>query len=284
MCITKKRILSLLLTLCMLTGLTPLSVFAIGADEGTTIIDVPQEAMVIVNGVYYGISKSWFETNNPTGKKLSLSLEMPNSVTTICNDGLRDSWSSEKQQKGCITNYNYNGDKKNDKYTIINIDFSSAENLTTIGEQAAMGIPLAGVLDLSHTKVETIGKSAFKECTEITGVILPSTLKNIGTTSAGSVFYCCSGMQFVRTAGENSEAVFDLPDKLEVIGNQSFYKCTGLPANTAITIPATVTYVGSEVFNYTPSITTITVKTKMQVIMMPKRFPTVPINMELETV
>lgn len=236
MCIIKKRILSLLLTLCMLTGLTPLSVFAIGADEGTTIIDVPQDAMVIVNEVYYGISKDWFETNNPTGEKLSLSLKMPNSVTTICKDGLRDSWSSEKQQNGCITNYNYDGDKKyTDKYTIINIDFSSAGNLTTIGEQAAMRIPLAGVLDLSNTKVETIGKNAFKECTEITGVILPSTLKNIGTTSAGSVFYCCSGMQFVRTAGKNSEAVFDLPDNLEVIGNQSFYKCTGLPANTAIT-------------------------------------------------
>lgn len=235
MCITKKRILSLLLTLCMLTGLTPLSVFAIGADEGTTIIDVPQEAMVIVDGIYYGISKDWFKTHNPTGEKLSLSLKMPNSVTTIYNDGLRDSWSYEKQQNGCITDRNYDGDgdKKytyTDKYTIINIDFSSAESLTTIGEQAAMRIPLAGVLDLSNTKVETIGKNAFKECTEITGVILPSTLKKIGTTSAGSVFYCCSGMQFVRTAGKNSEAVFDLPDNLEVIGNQSFYKCTGLPA------------------------------------------------------
>lgn len=255
-------ILSLLLTLCVLTGLTPLSVFAIGADEGTKIIEVPQDAMVIENGVYYGISKSWFKTHNPTGEKLYLSLKMPNSVTTICKDGLRDSWSSEKQRKGCITNYNYDGDKKyTDKYTIIKIDFSSAENLTTIGEQAAMRIPLEGVLDLSNTNVETIGKNAFKECTEITGVILPSTLKNIGTTSAGSVFHSCSGMQFVRTAGKNSEAVFELPDNLEVIGNQSFYKCTGLPANTAITIPASVTHVGSEVFNYTPSITTITVKT-----------------------
>lgn len=81
-----------------------------------------------------------------------------------------------------------------------------------------MGIPLKGVLDLSDTKVETIGKNAFKGCTGITGVILPSTLKNIGSTSAGSVFHSCSGMQFVRTAGKNSEAVFELPDNLEVIG------------------------------------------------------------------
>lgn len=262
MCFTKKRMLSLLLTLCIVIGLMPLSVFAVGADEGTTIIDVPQDAMVIENEVYYGISKSWFEMYNPAGKKLSLSLKLPNSVTTICKDGFRDSWSSEKQRKGCITNYNYDGDKTyTDKYTIINIDFSSAENLTTIGEQAAMRCPVEGVLDLSNTKVETIGKNAFKECTGITGVILPSTLKNIGTTSAGSVFYGCSGMQFVRTAGKNSEAVFELPDNLKVIGKQSFYKCTGLPANTAITIPASVTHVGSEVFNYTPSITTITVKT-----------------------
>ena len=220
------------------------------------IIKVPTEGMVITNGVYYGISKDWYTKNNPERKVLSLDLTIPNNVTTIYDNGFRDNWTREKEQKDCITNYD-----GEDKYTIINIDFSSAENLTTIGEQAAMRIPLEGVLDLSNTKVETIGKNAFKECTEITGVILPSTLKNIGSTSAGSVFYSCSGMQFVRTAGKNSEAVFELPDNLEVIGNQSFYKCTGLPANTAITIPASVTYVGSEVFNYTPSITTITVKT-----------------------
>lgn len=224
------------------------------------IIEVPTEGMVITNGVYYGISKDWYTKNNPNGKVLSLDLTIPDNVTEIYKDGFRDSWSREKEQKDCITNYDGDG-SYTDKYTIINIDFSSAENLTTIGEQAAMRIPLEGVLDLSNTKVETIGKNAFKECTEITGIILPSTLKNIGSTSGGSVFYSCSGMQFVRTAGKNSEAVFELPDNLEVIGNQSFYKCTGLPANTAITIPASVTHVGSEVFNYTPSITTITVKT-----------------------
>ena len=180
MSITKKRILGLLLSLCMLIGLIPLSVFAVGADEETTIIDVPQEAMVIVNDVYYGISKSWYESNNPTGEKLSLSLKIPSNVTTIFENGFRDNYSSEKKRKGCITNYNYDGDKKyTDKYTIINIDFSDAENLTTIGEQAAMYIPLEGILDLTNTRVETIGKSAFNGCTKITGVIFPSTLKNI---------------------------------------------------------------------------------------------------------
>ena len=261
MCITKKRLLSLLLTLYMVIGLMPSTIFASGSAKETAVA-VPSEALVIENGVYYGISKSWFESYNPNGEKLSFSVEIPNSVTTICKDGFRDSWSNEKQQKGCITNYNYAGDKTyTDKYTIVDIDFTNAGNLLTIGEQAAMGCPVEGVLDLSGTKVETIGKNAFKECTGIIGVILPPTLKSIGSTSSGSVFYGCSGMQFVRTAGKNPEAVFELPDHLEVIGNQSFYKCTGLPADTAITIPASVIYVGSEVFNYTPSITTIVVKT-----------------------
>lgn len=51
------------------------------------------------------------------------------------------------------------------------------------------------------------------------------------------------------------------PKQLEVIGRQSFYKCTGLPAGTAVTIPASVTYVGSEAFYHTDPITTITVET-----------------------
>ena len=259
---SKQRILSLILTLCFVIGLFPFSTFAIGTEEEEHVIAVPQEAMVITAGTYYGISKSWFEENNPHGEKLSLSIELPNSVTTICKDGFRDSWSSEKQKQGCITNYNYDGDKKyTDKYAMVQIDFSNAENLVTIGEQAAMSGSLSGVLDLSGTKVETIGKSAFKDCAGITGVILPPTLKQIGTASSGSVFYGCSGMQFLRTAGGNPTAVFEFPETLEVIGRQSFCSCIGLPAGTEVTIPASVTDMGDEVFNHTPAVTTITVKT-----------------------
>lgn len=255
MCIIKKRMLSLLLTLCMVIGLMPSTVFASGSAKETAVA-VPSEALVIENGTYYGISKTWFAENNLSKETMSLSVKIPDNVITIAKDGFIDSYTSAKKSKGAVT-YNDNLGR----YNIVNLDFSEASSLTAIGEQAAMRCPVEGVLDLSNTKVETIGKNAFKECTGITGVILPSTLKNIGTTSAGSVFYGCSGMQFVQTAGKNSEAVFELPDNLKVIGKQSFYKCTGLPANTAITIPASVTHVGSEVFNYTPSITTITVKT-----------------------
>lgn len=227
------------------------------------IIEVPAEGMVITNGVYYGISKDWYTTNNPGGKVLNLSLSIPDNVTTIYNDGFRDSWSSQKQSQKCITNYNYEGDKTyTNKYTVVNIDFSNAANLTTINDQAAMFCTsLTGVLDLSHTKLETLGTRAFNGCTGLLGVIFPETLKNIGSTSSGSVFNGCTGLQFIRTAGGNSTAIFELPKYLEVIGRQSFQGCTGFPANTTLSIPASVTFVGSEAFYKSPNITTIFVET-----------------------
>lgn len=227
------------------------------------IIEVPTEGMVITNGVYYGISKDWYTKNNPDGKVLSLDLTIPDNVTEIYKDGFRDNWSNEKQKQNCITNYNYDGDKTyTSKYTVVNIDFSKATNLTTINNQAAMYCTsLTGVLDLSHTKLETLGKSAFSGCTGLTGVIFPETLKKIGSTDSGSVFNGCTSLQFVRTANGNSNVIFDLPKNLEVIGRQSFKECTGFPANTTVSIPNSVTFVGSEAFYRSPNITTIFVET-----------------------
>ena len=217
--------------------------------------------MVIDNGTYYGISKDWYEGQNFNGVP-SLSLNITKTVTTIGNYAFRDSWSTAKQNKGVITDYNYDGDKKYiDKYEIVSIDFSNATNLTNIGDQAAMSCTsLGGVLDLSGTKVVTIGKSAFNGCTGITGVILPSTLKELGSSSSGSVFNGCTGLKYVRAADSDSDAVFKLPDGLEVLGKQSFEGCTGLPENTTVRIPASVTHVGSEAFDATPSVSWIIVE------------------------
>ena len=221
----------------------PMSLARGGGDS----IVVPTKGMVIVNGTYYGISKTWYEENNPSNEVLSISLKIPSNVTAILDNGFRDSWSNAKQKQGVITNYD-GGGTYTDKYVVISIDFSEAGNLKTIGEQAAMdNTSLTGVLDLSTTKVETIGKSAFNGCTGIEGVILPSTLKNIGSENSGSVFKNCSGLQFVRVS--NSDVIFELPSDLEVIGQQSFQGCNGLPLGTQVTIPAKVTTVGSQAFN-----------------------------------
>ena len=95
----KKRLLSFMLVLCMMLSLAYPAVFASGLTE-ENLIAVPFDAMVIEGGVYYGISKSWFEENNPEGEKLFLSVEIPNSVTAIYNDGFRDSCQMKNRKEG----------------------------------------------------------------------------------------------------------------------------------------------------------------------------------------
>lgn len=80
---------------------------------------------------------------------------------------------------------------------------------------------LTGLLDLSHTKVTYIGKSTFNGCTNLTGVIFPSSLKYIGDQEGGSVFKDCIDLQFVRVTSKNNDAAFELPDTLESIGYQA---------------------------------------------------------------
>lgn len=258
----RRKILSLMLVLSLMMGMLPLTVAGeekIGDMKagGGEVMEVPVEGLVISGGTYYGISKAWFESVNPDKGTLYFSIRIPETVTTIANDGFRDSYSSDKKKYGAVTSNDEVG-----RYYVKNIDFSSATNLSMINNQAAMGTEISGVLDLSNTKVEIIGKSAFSGCGQLTGVILPETLKSIGSVESGSVFKGCTSLQYVRTAGGYPDAVFELPEGLETIGKQSFYGCSGLPENTTVSIPESVTYIGSEAFYYTPSITTIVIETE----------------------
>lgn len=95
-----RHLLSVLLVCAMVLSLLPVSVFATSSPgSGLTADDpmvVPTEGMVIKNGVYYGVSKEWFITHNPTQVTMYFSLSVPDNVTTIASDGFRDSYSSEK--------------------------------------------------------------------------------------------------------------------------------------------------------------------------------------------
>ena len=207
---------------------------------------VPAEELVIVNGIYYGISKDWFEENNPNKETLFFSIEIPDNVTTIFNDGLKDSWYLDKEKNNAVTANDNLG-----RYNVVSVDFSGATSLTTINNQAAMGVTsLKGVLDLSNTQVTTIGKSAFSGCTGLTGVILPNALKVLGTQdgSLGSVFKDCTGLQFVRTAGRDTDTVFELPPNLRVIGKDTFNNIFSGVGEIIAKIPASVETIGSQAF------------------------------------
>ena len=124
-----KRSIMLLMTSIVFLAVLSGSIFA-NTGTGTSPEDpmsVPEEALVIKNGIYYGISKTWFQEKNPQGATLYFSILIPDNVTTIASDGFRDSYSSDKKNNGAVT---YND--KLGRYNVVAIDFSKASSLVTI--------------------------------------------------------------------------------------------------------------------------------------------------------
>ena len=78
--------------------------------------------------------------------------------------------------------------------------------------------------------IETIGSSAFKNCTALTSVVIPKSVSSIGL----SAFSGCSSLKDIT-----------IPNSVKSIGNYAFYTCNNL---TSIEIPNSVTSIGSEVF------------------------------------
>ncbi len=247
----KNRLFTIILMLFLSVGILSAAALAAPSAGGKGLspddpMVVPTDGMLIKGTTYYGISKAWFEEINPDKATMYFSVKVPSSVTSIINDGFRDSYTTDKKNNGAVTSYDNLG-----RYNMVAIDFSEATSLTTINNQAAMRCSyLSGVLDLSHTKITTLGKSAFSGCTGLTGVILPDTLEVLGAAdgSAGSVFNGCTGLQFVRTARSDKDAVFELPSNLRVIGKQTFRNAFTSTASIVGRIPDSVEIIGSEAF------------------------------------
>ena len=233
----KNRLFTIILMLFLSVGILSAAALAAPTAGGTGLspddpMVVPEEALTISGTILEGISQDWLKENKPQdGSTLYLKLVISDSITEL-GDG-------------------YGGFRLGAGYSL-QVDFSTAKNLTKINNQAFKdATALHGVLDLSHTKITTLGKSAFSGCTGLTGVVLPKTLKVLGDSSdgSGSVFSGCTGLQFVRTAGGDENAVFELPSGLKMIGNQTFQSTFPKGANLKIQIPASVETIGSQAFS-----------------------------------
>ena len=74
-----------------------------------------------------------------------------------------------------------------------------------------------------YTSDDVIGAYAFKNCSDLTSLTLPSSVTRIGDYA----FYNCSGLTSLT-----------LPSSVTRIGDYAFYKCSGL---TSLTLPSSVT-------------------------------------------
>lgn len=232
----KNRLFTIILMLFLSVGILSAAALAEPPADGTGLtaddpMVVPEDALTISGTILKGISQDWLDKNKPQdGSTLYLKLVISDSITEL-GDG-------------------YKGFRLGTGYSL-QVDFSTAKDLTKINNQAFMNATaLHGELDLSHTKITTLGKSAFSGCTGLTGVILPDTLEVLGEAdgSAGSVFNGCTGLQFVRTARSDKDAVFELPSNLRVIGKQTFRNAFTSTASIVGRIPDSVEIIGSEAF------------------------------------
>ncbi len=80
-------------------------------------------------------------------------------------------------------------------------------------------------------------RGAFEECTGITGLVLPESLRIIGGGSGGGCFAYCTGL--------TGELV--IPNKVKEIGYLAFYDCNGLTGE--LHLPDSLEYIGSEAFS-----------------------------------
>ena len=91
-----------------------------------------------------------------------------------------------------------------------------------------------------YTSDDVIGDYAFKNCSDLTSLTLPSSVTRIGDYA----FYNCSGLTSLT-----------LPSSVTSIGEFAFRYCSGL---TSLTIPSGVTSIGMSAFEDCSSLTSLT--------------------------
>ena len=207
------------------------TVMPVGAGSGASADDpyeLPEEAFLWEKSgektTLIGVSPTWYKENITDKNIQYVSVTIPATTVKInrCFAGAYGSSNS---------GYTFAGKQENStdiSGELVSVDFSQATELKTIDVQAFGFVSnLTGVIDLSKTQVEVIEGNAFKQ-TAITGVILPTTLKRVGNNDPGTtgshapVFMDCSNLEYIRVANGDENAVFELPQSLEVIGNSGF--------------------------------------------------------------
>ena len=181
-------------------------------------------------------------------------LDEENKIAEVTYKGERfDDYSNE--YIGSITipsSINYN----NDTYSV-----------TSIGKEAFKSCTELTMINFPNS-ITYIGDGAFYFCTSITSIQLPNSITDIGS----SVFEDCSGLNSV-TIGDKLKSIGDgtfygcnnltsvtIGQNVESIGTKAFYACYSL---TSITIPNSVTSIGDEAFEICTSLTSVTISNNL---------------------
>ena len=149
------------------------------------------------------------------------------------------------------------------------------QNVTSIGKRAFDGCSALTTLSLGE-KIKTIGNYAFENCTSLTGVTIPQSVTSIGyyafegcthlnpLTIKGPI----TSMGNYAFAGSTYLTSLTLYDDIQTIGNFAFLGSTSLKT---VTLPKNLTSIGEYAFANCPELESITIPEKVKTI-NPKTF------------
>ena len=153
----------------------------------------------------------------------------------------------------------YQGNTTEGKLSVL--DLSEAK-IVKGGNSYYYGTKYGNTLYNYYTSNDKIGDSAFKNCSGLTSLTLPSSITEIGECA----FFDCSGLTslnlpsgitkigdgaFIYCTGLTS---FTLPSGITKIGDGTFYECTGL---TSLNLPAGITSIGESAFQNCSGLTSL---------------------------
>ena len=111
---------------------------------------------------------------------------------------------------------------------------------TSIGSRAFTECPLKTTLSLGK-KITTIGDHAFYDCRILNNVTIPQSVTSIGDHAFGECIHLKKLSFGEKSFGENIET------NIQTIGNYAFFHCNDLES---VTIPQSVTSIGREAFRF----------------------------------
>ena len=239
-----KRLISLLVAVCMMITMLPLSaVTAFAADtEWHPADDGTYKYWYTLNSDNTATIRSFAGPVNPTKTHAPYDIEIPATLDGYTVTGLGEQSFFERTSLESVT---------------------LGENIQTIGEEAFYACPILKTLTINGA-VTSMGKDAFADCPYLTSVTLGQNIKTIGEEA----FYNCPVLdnviipQNVTSIGDSAFAGCRNLDSLTIndaatsIGNRAFTEC---PLTTTLSLGKKITTIGDEAFYYCRGLTSVTI-------------------------
>lgn len=242
---------------------------ALGATARASNLPTAQneDALVFEDDRLVGLRADWLEQQPGFGgeQPLSVRLVVPDNTVEIAADAF--STQVDALNVTVLPAAQQTAVADPSAYRLAQVDFSSAEDLTYIGERAFYGQDALTSLALPQN-LQTIDAYAFAGCTALASVQLPDGLRALGSEEAGGVFQNCAALASVRPVTGNARSAraeatgsLRLPSGLEVLGADTFAGAMTAATPAPLTLADSVRYVGARAFQ-TPAVNTILVEAR----------------------